>query len=248
MEARGLTLYIETRMNETLILATTAGTLGFIHTLIGPDHYLPFIVLAKARKWTAFRTAMITILCGFGHILSSIILGFIGIILGTAVFKLEAIEASRADLASWLLVSFGFAYLIWGIHTALRRNSHQHMHPHENSKNHLHPHSHVGIHSHIHISKTLGLTPWILFLVFVFGPCEPLIPLIMYPAAKHNMFAVAVTALVFGMATISTMLIVVLGSFYGLAKLPFENLQRYSHALAGLAILTCGWLVKFFGL
>jgi len=27
---------------------------------------------------------------------------------------------------------------------------------------------------------------WALFLIFVFGPCEPLIPLIMYPAAKLN--------------------------------------------------------------
>jgi nickel/cobalt exporter len=30
--------------SEILILAGTAATLGFVHTLIGPDHYFPFIL------------------------------------------------------------------------------------------------------------------------------------------------------------------------------------------------------------
>jgi sulfite exporter TauE/SafE len=217
-------------MREIIVLATTALTIGFIHTLIGPDHYLPFIVLAKARKWTIFRTFMITFVCGLGHVLSSIILGFVGIVLGIAVFKLEAVEASRGDLASWLLISFGFAYFIWGIHTAIRNRPHQHLHLHEEGDEHLHVHAHTKEHSHIHVSEVKSLTPWIIFLIFVFGPCEPLIPLIMYPAAKHNMLAVTAVAFVFAIATISTMLGIVLASYYGLAKLPFQKLQRYSHA------------------
>ena len=233
---------------EIIILVATAASMGFIHTLIGPDHYLPFIVLAKARKWTVFRTFMITFLCGLGHVLSSIILGFVGIILGIAVFKLEVVEASRGDLASWLLISFGFAYFIWGIHTAIRNKPHQHLHLHEEGDEHLHVHGHTKEHSHIHASEIKSLTPWIIFLIFVFGPCEPLIPLIMYPAAKHNMLAVIVVAFVFGLVTISTMLGIVLVSFYGLAKLPFQKLERYSHALAGFAILACGSLIKLFGL
>ena len=34
---------------STLLLAGTAVTIGFIHTLVGPDHYLPFIVMGEAR-------------------------------------------------------------------------------------------------------------------------------------------------------------------------------------------------------
>jgi sulfite exporter TauE/SafE len=96
--------------SEIAILAGTAASIGLIHTILGPDHYLPFIVLAKARQWSSAKTAVITLLCGIGHVLSSVVLGFIGIALGMAVFKLEAIETFRGDIAAWMLIAFGFAY------------------------------------------------------------------------------------------------------------------------------------------
>ncbi|MCM8815199.1 MAG: hypothetical protein NC937_01660 [Candidatus Omnitrophica bacterium] len=37
---------------EFVALVGAAGSLGFIHTVLGPDHYLPFIVLARAGKWS----------------------------------------------------------------------------------------------------------------------------------------------------------------------------------------------------
>jgi len=88
----------------------------------------------------------------------------------------------------------------------------------------------------------------VLFTIFVFGPCEPLIPLIMYPAARHNMASVAIVALVFGVVTIGTMLAVVMTSNYGLSKLPLRSLEKYSHALAGLTILLSGGAIKLLGL
>jgi len=234
--------------NEVILLAGTAATIGFIHTALGPDHYLPFIVLAKARQWSILKTSIITFLCGLGHVLSSIILGFVGIALGIAVFKLEAIESFRGDIAAWLLIAFGFAYSIWGIHRAIRKRSHEHAHTHENRGTHVHLHNHLGNHSHPHDLKVVSLTPWVLFTIFIFGPCEPLIPLIMYPAAKNNMLSVAIVASVFGLITIGTMLTIVLASSYGLSRLPLRKLERYSHALAGLAILLSGGAIKFLGL
>lgn len=212
--------------NEVIILVGTAAGIGLIHTLLGPDHYLPFIVLSKARQWSISRTLVITFLCGLGHVLSSVALGFIGIALGTAVFKLEAIESFRGDIAAWFLIAFGFTYSIWGIHRAIRKKSH----------------------SHPHDIKVGSLTPWVLFTIFVFGPCEPLIPLIMYPAARNNMLSVAIVASVFGLITIGTMLTIVLASSYGLSRLPLRRLEKYSHALAGLAILFSGGAIKLLGL
>lgn len=234
---------------ELLLLAGTAATIGFIHTVIGPDHYLPFIVLAKARKWSTLKTMFITLLCGIGHILSSVILGLIGVAFGVAVAKLEFIESYRGDIAAWLLIAFGFTYFIWGIHRAIRNRPHVHAHLHEEGDKHEHIHTHLGEHSHVHTSEAKKLTPWVLFIIFVFGPCEPLIPLIMYPAAtKGGMTSVAIVAAVFGAATILTMLIIVLVSIFGLSKLPFQKFERYTHALAGLSILLCGGAIKFLGL
>jgi len=234
--------------SEVLILAGTAAGIGFIHTVLGPDHYLPFIVLSKARQWNTIKTALITFLCGIGHVLSSIVLGFIGIALGIAVFQLEAVESFRGDIAAWLLIAFGLAYFVWGIHRAIRKRSHEHIHIHEDGAPHLHPHNHLGDHTHPHDAKLSGLTPWVLFTIFVFGPCEPLIPLIMYPAAKNNMLSVAIVASVFGLTTIGTMLSIVIASSYGLSRLRLRRLEKYSHALAGLAIFLSGGAIKFLGL
>ena len=39
-------------MKELTVLLISAASIGFFHTLFGPDHYLPFIVMGKARKWS----------------------------------------------------------------------------------------------------------------------------------------------------------------------------------------------------
>ncbi len=88
--------------SELGILAATAATVGFVHTLTGPDHYLPFIVLGRARNWSLGRTLGVTALCGIGHVLGSVALGLIGIGLGLAVGQLNIIEGIRGDIASWL--------------------------------------------------------------------------------------------------------------------------------------------------
>ncbi len=218
--------------NEIIILAGTAATLGFVHTIFGPDHYLPFIVLSKARGWGGVKTAVITFLCGMGHILSSIILGLVGIAFGIAIFKIETIESLRGEIAAWILIVFGFVYSVWGLWRAI----------------HTHAHNHILDHFNISSSKSDSLTPWILFIIFVFGPCELLIPIVMYPAAKDNMIAVTVVSFIFGFTTILTMLCIVLGSFYGLSKLPLARFEKYSHAFAGLVIFLCGIAIKFLGL
>lgn len=98
---------------ELGILLITAVSIGFFHTLFGPDHYVPFIVMAKARQWSAFKTTWITIVCGIGHVGSSIILGFVGIAFGIAVAHLEPIESMRGNIAGWSLIAFGPEITSW---------------------------------------------------------------------------------------------------------------------------------------
>lgn len=231
--------------NELAILLGTAASLGFVHTLLGPDHYLPFVAMARIGRWSTTKTGLITFLCGIGHVLSSIVLGFAGIALGLAVTRLQAFESARGEIAAWMLIAFGFTYTVWGVHRAIRGKPHEHAHIHEDDA-HSHDHSHVGDHTHVHSVEKM--TPWILFTIFVFGPCEVLIPLVMYTAARHPIVWVATVSGVFGIATVSTMLAVVLVSSLGLARLHMGRLERYSPAIAGLVILLCGSAIKFLGL
>jgi len=226
---------------ELVALTILAASIGVGHTLLGPDHYLPFVVLARARGWSRAATVLVTTLCGLGHVGSSIVLGTIGIALGVAVARVEGIESARGDVAAWLLTAFGLIYMVWGIRRAARHRTHSHVHAHSGGETHVHVHDHVRAHVHPHDEgNAVSLTPWVLFTIFVFGPCEPLIPILMYPAAADSAFGVALVAGVFSAATILTMLALVLLLSFGLSRLPTRGLERYSHALAGLAILLCG--------
>ena len=216
-----------------IALMITAASLGFFHTLFGPDHYVPFIVMLKSRGWS-----YPTPLCGFGHIFSSILLGAIGLLLGIAVGKLEFIEGVRGEWASWGLIAFGLIYLIWGLKRAY--------YYHEHDQDHEHSHGHT--HHHSHTDAKSELTFWGLFIVFVLGPCEPLIPLLMFPGAEMNLHAAWLVSAVFGLVTIATMLAVVTAGYFGLNLFPAKHFRRFAHPLAGASILLCGLAMVFLGL
>jgi sulfite exporter TauE/SafE len=232
-------------------LTLTAAGLGVMHTLTGPDHYVPFIAMSRVGRWSPAKTLVVTLLCGVGHVAGSVLLGAIGIALGWALGGMKAFEAGRGGLAGWLLIAFGVTYLAWGIKRAIRRKPHTHVHVHEDGTIHNHEHGHTAGHLHVHADDAkASMTPWVLFAIFVFGPCEPLIPLLMYPAVLHSTAGVIWVTLVFAACTLVTMSAVVLVGVSGMAlaseRIPFEQtrLARYSHALAGLAITACGVAVK----
>ncbi len=234
---------------ELSALVITAASIGFLHTVLGPDHYLPFIMMSWARKWSRTKTIVITFLCGLGHIASSIVLGMIGVSMGLAVKKLELIESSRGNIAAWLLIAFGLAYLVWGLRRAYKNKPHMHTHVHTGQDEHQHPHGHHSEHSHVHNGAgRTSITPWALFAIFVFGPCEPLIPILMYPAARIGFFGVLLVVLVFGTATIGTMLVAVFLASMGVNFLPLARMQRFAHVIAGATIFLCGLAIQFLGL
>ncbi len=230
--------------SELTALTITAAAVGLGHTLMGPDHYLPFIAMSKARGWSALKTFWITFICGLGHVGGSIILGFFGVVLGVAVSKLEIFEGYRGGLAGWILTAFGLAYTVWGLRTAWRNKPHAHFHSHADG-GHEHEHVHHAGHVHLHEKKSYReLTPWILFTIFIFGPCEPLIPILMYPAAQESVSGVIIVTLTFAAVTISAMLAVVMLATFGLRPLHAKRLERFSHALAGFTILLCGLAIQ----
>lgn len=231
------------------VIAVTAASVAFIHTLFGPDHYLPFIVMSKARKWTALKTTLITVLCGLGHVGSSIVLGLIGIALGIGVHKLTAFESVRGNIAAWAFVIFGFTYFVWGMWRAIKNKPHTHIHEHADGHVHSHDHGHIHSHTHVHDEKSYtNITPWILFTIFVLGPCEPLIPIVMYPAAEGSTHGVIVVSVLFSAITIATMLAIVWLGIYGIGFVKMGKLERYTHALAGATICLSGCAIVFLGL
>jgi nickel/cobalt transporter (NicO) family protein len=235
--------------NELQILIVTAGSIGFFHTLLGPDHYVPFIVMAKARQWSLMRTILVTFACGIGHVGSSLVIGIIGIAMGISINHLVEFESARGEIAAWTLIIFGVAYMTLGIRKMTRKKPYSNVTIHGDSNKHLQIHNHTSDHIHRNERKSYReLTPWLLFTIFVLGPCEPLIPVLLYPAAKHNTNHVILVSVVFASVTVITMVLAVILSLYGAQVVPAERLKKYIHPLAGASILLCGVGIRFFGL
>ena len=230
-----------------MVLLLSAASLGVVHTLLGPDHYLPFIVLSKARKWTRTRTLWITFISGLGHVTGSVILGMIGIAMGISLSKLEAFEASRGSLVGWMLIAFGVLYTAYGVYKYLKKGAHMHVPSFLRPKSIRHEHLHLDV-NEMKDDNAGRLTPWILFLIFVFGPCEVLIPMLIYPAANQSGLGVFLVALVFGIATVGTMMLVVLLGYQGLSLVRFKGREHQLHLFAGLIILLAGAGMQFMGL
>lgn len=248
------------QLSSSMLVAAVG--VAFVHTALGPDHYLPFVALSRARNWTMRRTLAITAACGVGHVLSSLLLGGIGIAAGFALGKLEATESHRGAIAAWLLFGIGIAYALWGVRQALRHAHHHHHHlfgGHGHTHGRLHPHAQIphehGLDlDHIHAPgegdaarMRRTTTFWALFLVFVLGPCEPLIPLFMLPASEGRWGTALATGAVFGAVTLVTMLSITGLMVAGMARLPLGSLQRWAHTMAGTVIAGSAAAVLFLG-
>jgi len=233
----------------SLSLLIAAAGIALTHTVLGPDHYLPFILLARSRGWSGLKVALVTGVCGLGHVASSLVLGGLGVLLGVAVGRIEAVESGRGNLAAVLLVAFGLAYALWGTRKALRRArgiephvhaGHVHVHA---SGDRPHHHHHSG-----HRSRWSGVTFWSILTIFVLGPCEPLIPLFVLPASRGRWDLALITAVVFGVVTIGAMVgLTVLGAL-GFERIDLGPLARWDHAMAGGIIACSGLAILFLGL
>jgi hypothetical protein len=220
----------------TLALVAAAASLGSIHTL-APDHWVPFAALARAEGWSARRTAAITALCGLGHVTVSVLLGLVSVVLGLEL--LRAWGRGLESVAGFLLIAFGVVYGLWGLHRAVGSRWHAHEHGHV----HWHGGSH---HAHAH-PHGATLTPWMLFLVFCADPCVAVIPL-MFAAAPLGWMTTLAVVLSYELATIGTMVALVVPARVVATAVRSPWADRYGDALAGGVIACVGLVVMTLGL
>lgn len=234
-------------MNELHVLLASAVLLGMVHTAIGVDHSLPFVVLARTRGWTLKRTLFITSLCGVAHVMSSVLIASVGLGVGMAASRVAHIEETRGAWAAWLLIAFGSAYAV----TALWKFKTRSLRDGAGAQGSKHRHRSADD-PEVLALPTRQLMPT-LFVIFALGPCEALLPLLTTSGVSLSTGGAALVALVFSAATIVTMLTLVAVGYGGAVALSartswLERLEPYTHVLAGALLALSGLTIQVLGI
>ena len=207
------------------ILIASGVSVAFFHAL-APDHWLPFVALARGAHWRMARLGLVATLAGLGHVVSSLCLGLVGLWAGWALHRMEGVEAWRGSITIWLLIGFGVAYVLWGL------------------KHAQHPHPHLAVQDAVKAYATRRV--WMLIAILVFGPCEPLIPL-MFLAYQGGIGTIVLVSAVFSLVTIAMIVGQSCLSYAGVRLIQADWMERYAHALAGAVIVATGLLVLALG-
>ena len=204
---------------EFLLLSSL--TIGALHSL-APDHWIPFVALARAQQWSRWKTIYSVFLAGLGHVSSSVVIGLIGIAIGVATERVSGWETIRGDVASLLLIGFGVAYMIYGLKQLGKRHTHTH-------------------------DKVKNVSYWTLFILIIFGPCEPLIPLL-FASSSFGWINVVAVVMVFSAATLIMMQVQVHAAVWGVSLFRSHAFEHASDAIAGVVIIITGIAIRVFGI
>lgn len=229
---------------EMTLLILTAITVACLHTFSGPDHYVPFIALSKSRGWSFSKTIFWTIICGCGHVWSSVLLALGGAAIGWSLSKISWLEGLRGGFAGWTMIIFGLAYTVWGIYRVSRQRTHKHFDIVADGNIYVYEHQHGQA---VAPSERHKVTPWVMFIVFLLGPCEPMIPLLYFPAAQNSGWGMLVLIAVYTICTLATMVFMVVLGNYGISLFKTEKLEKYMHPIGGATVLICGLGMVFMG-
>ena len=206
-----------------ILLITSAAATAFFHAVV-PDHWLPFVLVGKAQGWPKRKTLSYSALSAILHVAVSIVLGFVGYIIGIA--SASSIGEKMDSVIGTGLLLFGILYSAWGLKS-------------QGGALHL-GHSH-GPHSHEDNlkGKKRNITGWGLAVIMGLNPCVVALPVISATVAKGFIVMLLASA-AFALTTI--VLLVGLTSLGLLTsyKFKFKFLEKYGEVLSGVILSLTG--------
>ena len=228
--------------STAFLLFLSSCSTAVIHALI-PDHWLPFVLMARAQGWSEHRAATLTGLAGILHVLATIVAGGLVIFAGSSsVHSLaERTGHSLEFVGGFLLAVFGVSY---GIFRHLREaRVHAAAGPERadaaEAGGHVHVHGHL-LERWFHGALTAGA----LVLVIGISPCALLVP-VLFAASAAGPGAVLAAALGFALCTIATMVGVTIVAMRGMRRLELPFFTRYGDLISGALVGAVGLLLMF---
>lgn len=203
-----------------LILAASAAFVGFVHSL-APGHWLPVVILAKARRWPVRRVMLGAVVAASGHILISNSIGLLSLALG------KSVELPHEEMERWgalVLVAFG---VIYAGYSYFRHSS-------------CHGHGHHGPDP-----RKSGKTPFLFLFSLGFSPCAAVIP-IFAAAGLQGAHATFVTMITFSAGVLASLGLTTFLGTHGMKKFDHPLLEHYGDVITGASLVLMGTILYFF--
>ena len=198
-------------------IAVTAFAVAFLHAAL-PTHWLPFVLVGRAQKWSTERTLGVTLLAGIGHVGLTIALGLALVLAGMAL------QPSLGGLFHWivggLMIAVGLFYIA--------RGRHNHALPEASRR--------------VYASDRAAVAALVTLLTL--SPCEAFLPYYL-AGMEHGWEAFLVLSAVLMTATAAGMLIFTSLSLAGFKRLGLQWVERYEETILGAALVLVGLAVAF---
>ncbi len=223
------------------VVVAGSAAVGAIHALL-PDHWIPFVLLSKARRWDLGRSLAAVVAGGVAHLGSTAALGFLLAFLGAEAIRRVGPAAEFAGAA--ILAVFGLMLALRGMRSARAGEGHshsgEHSHDHPGTRPPVRDDSPAHPHSYPHDRRRhAGRGHLLEGAVLGVRPCAEAIPIFL-AAAAYGLTSSVLAVAAWVLATLGTTVIVVWFSLLGLRSFKPDFLERYGELAAGLVILLMG--------
>jgi len=234
-------------MQSTVLttVAATGFTVAFLHAAI-PTHWLPFVLVARARSWSRGKALAVMALAGVGHVLLTSLLGLVIAFFG---FELdENFGEAFPWIAGGLLIAFS-AFYLWRQVTG-RGILHHHPpgsahHPDERC-GHERGNSHwqEELKGSPIVSKQAG--DWAavsgLFVMLTLSPCEGFLPVYL-SGVQFGWRGFFLLSAILAVATLAGMTLFTWLALVGFERFRLKVFERYEAGLLALLFAVLGVLI-----
>lgn len=209
-------------LEQPVLLSLLGGgfAAAFLHAAL-PTHWLPFVLVGRAQRWTLARTLGAAAAAGLAHIASTAVVGGLIVMAGLALNRW--VEGLLPHLSAALLFIFGAFYLARA--TLMRPAVASGPAPQTPAPA---------------VSNAAAF--WGLVAVMAVQPGEVLLPIYL-STAEEGLAALSLLTLSFAAGTVAGMVLLTTLARAGASILRLERWARYEGAVLGLALIGLGLLV-----
>ncbi len=236
-------------MNSTVLptIAATGFTVAFFHAAI-PTHWLPFVLVGRARHWSRAKVLVVTIAAGLGHVLLTSLLGLVIAWLG---FQLDE-RFSR--IFPW--VSGGVLFVLGGYYFWRQWRGGGICH-HSPPGGHHQPSEHCGHEEeaeHSHWDHELKESPLVetdkgdwaaisgLFVMLTLSPCEGFLPIYL-SGVQFGWRGFFILSAILAVAALAAMTLLTWLTLVGMERFRVKSFERYEAVLLGVLFTMLGVFV-----